>query len=305
MNAIRNIVIFAAAFMLVAATAWADTEVGTITGIDGPVLVDAFGTGEFLNAIPGESLYSKSVVKTEYGGTATIEVNGEITEMAPESTLLVENLLQSKERKKRFGWVRSIANTVKSVFKAAKSTSEDVVLGGRAAKAEESDVAWISEDVDEDTFYDAMEFVETGDWAGAVTLLQEVTDPLPGTFLPGELEYWKGYCQHQLENYNEAIIAYSNALTAIEVEPTDPWASPYYAEALFQFGYSAYLTGGFDDAVASMESLVPNVKYMILIDSLKETDDFSLAKRYVDEAVELFAGTEYAPAIEELANTLE
>ncbi|GAG23982.1 unnamed protein product, partial [marine sediment metagenome] len=99
MKVIRAIFICGAFILLIPAAALADDIVGTITSMEGAVFVDAFGTGEFLRAIPGESLYAKSVVKTEYEGSAAIEMGGVITELAPESTLIIGSLLESREKK--------------------------------------------------------------------------------------------------------------------------------------------------------------------------------------------------------------
>ena len=88
MKAIR--VFLAVAIMMLAGPAIlsADEVVASISGMDGPVFVDAFGTGVFIEAILGESLYEKSVVKTGYGGSAKIDAGGKITELAPESTAI-------------------------------------------------------------------------------------------------------------------------------------------------------------------------------------------------------------------------
>ena len=312
MKAIRTKAILVLAILFAPAAAQADTVVGTITGIEGAVLVDAFGTGEYIEAILGESLYAESIVMTEYGGNAIIDVGGKIAELASESTLAIADLLESRDKKKRFRWVATIVDAVKSVFKAAKGSPEDVVLGGRAAKAEEAEIGWITDDEDEDAFDAAMDYVDAEDWGEAVALLREIVDPLPGTFLPGEIGFWIGHCQYQLENYGEALKGYSASLSEIEAEPIDPWSLPYYEEALFQTGSSSYFVGGYSEAIAAMESLIPKVSdeyapfaYMIMIDSLREAGGKESAKRYLEVAGTLFADTEYSSGFDELAGELE
>ncbi len=307
MKAIRACM-FAVLVLLTPAAAFAETEVGTITLIDGMVYIDAFGTGDFIEAIPGEPLYENSVVKTGYDGTGIVEVNGKSTELVPESSLRIASLLESREREKRFRWVSSIVNAAKSVFKAVKGGSEDQLLGGRAAEVNEGSVGWVTEDDDQEVFGEAMRHVEAGEFGEAVTLLREITDPFPGTFLPGEVAYWIGYCQYQLENYDEALGAFSAAFSEIGSESADPWSLPYYKEALFQSGTASYLTGNFDDAVGTMKLLLSSDEYspfafLVIADSLKETGDLRGARDYLDQARALFAGTEYASGIDELAKS--
>ena len=301
---------FLAVVYLFPSVAYTDAVVGTITDIAGSVFVDAFGTGDFIDAIPGETLYAASVVKTGYGGMATIEVDGIITELAPESTLELEKLLETRDRKKRFRWAASVANAVKSIFKSAKSGCEDVVLGGRAAEVQDDSFGWITEDQDKEAFDEAMEYIESGELGGAVALLREIIDPLPGTFLPGEVDYWIGHCQYRLENYPEALLAHEAALSEIESEPLEPWSLPYYEDALFQFGSSSYFVGEYEDAVSAMESLIPESSddykpyaYMIMIDSLNECGRNRSAGQYLEKARTLFTGTAYAADIESLAET--
>jgi TolA-binding protein len=311
MKAIRGKLIFAVAILFAPVTAHADVVVGTITGIEGEVLVDAFGTGQYLEAILGEALYAKSYVITAYGGNAIIDVGGKNIELASESTIAIADLLESRDKKKRFRWLTSIVSAVKSVFDAAKGSSEDVVLGGRAGKVDESEVGWITDDEDEDAFDEAMDLVDTGEWGEAVAVLREIVDPLPGTFLPGEIGFWIGHCQYQLENYGEALKGYSDSLSEIEAGPIAPWSLPYYEEALFQTGSSLYFTGDYRDAIAAMESLIPEVSddyapfaYMIMIDSLREAGRTVSAKRYLDDARALFTDTEYTSGFDELAGEL-
>jgi TolA-binding protein len=311
MKAIRAFVSVAMVMCTAPATLSAADVVASISGMDGPVFVDAFGTGVFIEAILGESLYAESVVKTGYGGSAKIDVGGKITELAPESMIAITDLLETREKKKRFRWLSSIANAVKSVFRAAKGDSEDVVLGGRASRVDEAEVGWITDDEDEDAFSDAMTLVDEEQWSEAVALLREIVDPLPGTFLPGEIGFWIGHCQYQLENYREARSAYSDSLLEIESEAIDPWSLPYYEEALFQSGSSAYFTEEFSAAIDAMEELIPKVSeeykpytYMVLIDSLRETGATAAAKRYLANARSQFAGSEYASGFDELAKEL-
>ncbi len=311
MKAIRGKAIFVIAILFAPVAVQADAVVGTITGIEGAVLVDAFGTGEYIEAILGESLYAKSIVMTAYGGNAIIDVGGKITELASESAIAIVDLVESREKKKRYRWLSSIVNVVKSVFEAAKGSPEDVVLGGRAAKVAESEVGWITDDEDEDAFAEAMDLVDLEDWGEAIALLREIVDPLPGTFLPGEIGFWIGHCQYQLENYGEALKGYAASLSEIEAEPIDPWSLPYYEEALFQTGSSSYFIGGYSEAIAAMESLIPEVSddyapfaYMIMIDSLREAGRSTSAKRYLDDARAQFANTEYSSGFDELAGEL-
>ena len=311
MKAIRTKVFFVIAVLFAPAAVNADTVVGVITEIEGQVAVDAFGTGEYIEAIPGELLYDNSVVTTAYSSSANIEIDGKITVVASESAITIADLLESRVKKKRFRWISSVVDAVKSVFKAAKGGSEDVVLGGRAAKKEESEIGWITDDEDEDAFDEAMNLIDEEEWSAAVTQLREIVDPLPGTFLPGEVDFWIGQCQYQLENYGGALEGYFDSIAEIEAEPIDPWTLPYYEEALFQAGSTSYFIGGYEEAVSAMETLIPEASdeyapfaYMIMIDSLRESGQPASAQRYLEDARRKFGNTEYAAGFDELAGNL-
>ena len=309
----RDCILFTILLVLFAGLLPADSAVGTVSVVEGEVFIDAFATGDFIPAVPGEVLYEESVVKTGYDSRAVLDLDDRMTELPPETTLSVSGLVKSRERKKRFRWLRTIAGAVKAAFETITGGEEEVVLGGRAADvgSDDGSMGWIIEDEDEDAFAEALGFIEFGEWAEAVALLREIVDPLPGTFLPGEIDYWIGHCQYQLENYGAAADAFADSIAAARAESINFRALPYFEEALFQSGSSLYFTGRFAEAAETMAFLVENASelysafsYLILIDALRESGSTAEARRYLEVATERFADTEYAADFAALADEI-
>ena len=297
-NCIRAVCI--AVLLLLPFAASADSSVGEIAILSGEVAIDAFGTGDFIRAITGDVLYRQSVVRTGPGATAILRVDGETTEVASDSALSIGQLVRSHERVNKFGWLRQLSGAVKSAFDAVTGEKEEVVLGGRAGNANDNDdeVGWIVEDENEDAYREALILMAEDDFVEAVSRLKEIFDPLPGIFLPGEIEFWIGYCQYQLENYTAALEAYEAALQDIRLQRFDSRRLKFHEEILFQSGSSHYLIGNFAGAATAMASLADHVSdrygaytYLILIDSLLEMGSIERARSYLAEAASRIVGS--------------
>lgn len=305
MRTLRRSVILAAMVLLTFAAS-ADSAVGEISSLSGEVTIDAFGTGDYIRAIAGEVLYRQSVVRTGFGGKAVLTIGGRSAVVASESELAIGSLVQSRERRNRFGWLRSLTGTVKSAFDAVTGRQEDVALGPRAGNAGDSDqIGWVVEDENEDAFNEAIRLIGDDDFAGAIALLKEIYDPLPGTFLPGEVSFWIGHCQFQLENYVAALEAHKTALEEIREQRTNPRGIKYYDQIVFQSGASLYMTGDSVGAAETMASLAERVSddqaaltFFILIESLLATGAEDQARRYYADAPPVIAesglGAEFA-----------
>jgi tetratricopeptide (TPR) repeat protein len=258
-------------------------------------------------------LYRSSIVSTGPGSTAVVVVNGEKSVVPPQSSLVVDSLIGSRERIGRFGWLKSLTRAVKSAFNAITGKENAVVMGGRANNSGENDeIGWVMEDEDEQTFAEAMLLIEDGAYAEAIADLKLIVDPLPGAFLPGEIEFWVGYCQYQLENYAEADKAHKTALDEIQASPTDPEFYKYYHELLFQAGSARYLIGDFAGAVGPMELLAQTeddryaaYTYLILIDSLTEIGSKDRAREFLQYAQSHLSGSGYDEQFADLEQRLK
>ncbi len=237
----RIIVLFLLLFLVI--PVFSDSPVGSITQIEGSVTIDTFGTGDFITAIRHEVLYPASLVRTGSESKAVLSIGGKITVVPANSKQKIQDLIVTAPREKRFGWVRSLTGAVKSAFSAIAGTKDDVVLGGRASSSESPKVGWISEDEEKDAFDAALGFIENNLFDDAVDELLSIVDPLPGTFLPAEVEFWLGFSYYQLDLFEESRESHLKGLESLSDERLDPWALPYYEQMVFQAGTSSYITG--------------------------------------------------------------
>ncbi|MBT3274063.1 MAG: hypothetical protein HN368_12975 [Spirochaetales bacterium] len=286
---------------------FSDSPVGEITQIEGSVQVDTFGTGAYITAIRYEVLYAESVVSTGSDSKAVISIGDQVTVVPSNTKQNIKDLLISEPRVKRFGWVRALTGAVKSAFSTITGTKDEVVLGGRAASATAPKVGWISEDEDKDAFDAALDLIEVGSFADAAEELSSIVDPLPGTFLPAEVEFWLGYSYFQLEQYSDAKDSLLAGITSLGNERLDPWTLPFYEQMVFQAAASSYFTGEYAKSVELIEPVITRISadyapfaYLVLIDSLNETGNDQDAVKYLQDARKKYSGTEFAGDFSEL-----
>ena len=123
-----------------------EARVGSIKAAEGSVQIDAFGTGNFIAAISGDSLYQGSVIKTGFESKAELVLGTEEFTVPSDIEVGVEALLQSREKQKKTGWVPSFIKAVGRMISSSWKKEDSEVLGGRASKSETGADFWVTED---------------------------------------------------------------------------------------------------------------------------------------------------------------
>jgi tetratricopeptide (TPR) repeat protein len=240
-----------------AALATAEARVGTVKSIIGSVSIDAFGKGAFIPAAKGDDLYASSVVKTGASGRATLDLQGTSSEVAPNATVKVAELVAASAKKGGLKWFAAVGKLVKSFADASQRKEADAVLGSRAAEvgsAETSEMEWEVEETDATVLIpQARKSVEAGGYASALETLGKAEAP-EDPALAWQLSFWKGYCYFQVEDYPDAVKHLSAAYERSKSPSAKLGTPEERAMLLFQLGSSQYLLGKEKEAATVLEA---------------------------------------------------
>ena len=233
-----------------AAQAPAEARMGTVKSIIGSVSIDAFGKGAFIAAAKGDDLYASTVLKTGANGRATLDLQGQLSEVPPGATVKIAELVAAGAKKGGLKWFAAVGKLVKSFADASQRKEEDLVLGSRAAEVSGGDstgMVWEVEETDATVLIpQARKSIEAGSYASALGTLAKAETP-DDPSVAWQLSFWKGFCYFQVEDYSDAVRHLS---AARERWKSLPWlATPAdRAMLLFQLGSSLYLVGNEKEA---------------------------------------------------------
>jgi tetratricopeptide (TPR) repeat protein len=279
-----------------------DTVVGKIVSLAGKVAIDAFGRGSFIAAISGDILYASTVLKTEPGGNATVELPGGCFDIPSGATVKISDLLSSAAKKKDIGWLSALGNLLTSFSEALTGNKEELLLGSRSTKVDgtnEGGMDWAQEEISvEEAYARARAFIGEGRYDAALAALLSIGD-VENPQLYFELHFWTGFCFFQAQDYADAIPNLSTAhggLNSSLITASDP---EIRSVVLFQLGASYYFLGRESDAVPVLEELFAEgtgneyAQYgsVLLVRSLAARGDSVRARDVAEEAAARFRGT--------------
>ena len=278
----------------------ADGEIGKVVEFSGEVLIDAFGKGSFIQVVRDELLYEESILKTGLNGTVVIRLKEFQFEIPSGSIVNVSEFPGYEFEKNNFIWFQSILDLLKDVIKSPANYNEKTALGGRAGKTESEDMEWMSdEEIDKSNFFLAQKNIQTAQYSNALKYLFQIEDTQSIFFLPGAINFWKGFCYFQKGNFSDAekyLNTASLQFIYINFVNSD---FPYQNTVLFQLGVANYFLEQEAKAIEYFEALFeigpidkykPYV-YIFMIDSLAKAGDLNKAEIYLTEARKLYKGT--------------
>ncbi len=290
-------------FFLAGVLHGADIQVGRIQSFSGEVLIDAFGNGSFIEAVKGETLYRKSVLKTGEEGIARIIINEMEHEIPPGSNICISEILDSETKKGSFRWLKSLMDFVSEVTSASLVREEEVEAGGRGTGFDDemASMEWdIVPDDDESFFKSARTSIESENYSEALTFLSKIEDTDSDIFRVGEVCFWRGLCYYELGNYRDAVKYHSQAIKKNEGN-RDFDEQPFYGVLLFQLASSYYFLGQDSRVVSHLERLLAKgappeyepYSYLFLISALKNMGKESEAQEYLELTRDKYKGTSY------------
>ena len=249
-------ILFVLVCMLAGAPVFGDEEVGKIVAVDGYVVIDAFGTGDFIEAVAGDVLYAASIVQVDFESRAEIEIEGNSRVLPQDTRTSVTSLLETVQRTRNRSWLSSVAGVIKRAFAPASQKEEEVTLGGRARQVPStSSSVWVLDEEDDEVLYEkAIEFIEAGEYFDALEKLKAIFYP-PDSALPGELEWLQGHALYELELYESAAEMFEYAMIEIDSLSLGPDTVPFFSQLLFEHGIAQYLTGVSEGAVETFSRL--------------------------------------------------
>lgn len=237
--------------------ALAETRVGTVSSFVGTVSIDAFGKGAFIPAAKGDDLYASTVLKTGANGRATLDLQGQVSEVAPGATVNISDRFAASAKKGGLKWFAAIGNLVKSFVDASQNQEGDVVLGTREAEvkgAETAQTEWEIEETDLTVLIlQARKSIEAGNYASALETLEKAETP-DDPEVAWQLSFWKGLCYFQVEDYPDAVKHLSAAYERRGSSSVRHGAPEDRAMLLFQLGSSQYLVGNEKEAAAVLSA---------------------------------------------------
>ncbi|MAG13009.1 MAG: hypothetical protein CMN78_00245 [Spirochaetales bacterium] len=283
-----------------------ETRVGEIQSVEGPVTFDAYATGKFIAAMPGDALFEQSVIKTGFEGRAELLIGGERFTIPPDTEARIETLLESRRKQRKVGWLSSFIKYVGRWVSSSWKEEETAVLGGRASKSEASTDFWVTED---DVFLvKARELIAEEDYAEALEMLEAIQFA-PEDALPGEVEYLKGHLYYSMGFYEEATWHLGNADFEIEKSGYNFSEIPFYTLLHFERASSHYFSGDYDMSQSILTVLIQGgpgelepYALLMLAQVLREAGNITESRRLAEEALGSYRGTPFEADFSVLAD---
>jgi hypothetical protein len=297
----RVVPLIVAALLVVATPASfaADTAVGTISSLSGKVEIDAFGKGAFIAAVRGDRIYTTTVIRTGPRSSATIELQGKLSQIPPDTTFRIVDAMEGQRRTNRLGWFPALLGVVRDAVASFGTSGSDVVLGSKAAEVTADDEEWIVEEDDpQEQLIDARKAVRGGDWLHALTILDAIPGSAIDSLPPGEISFLRGSACFGLGDYANASMRLAEAEPLIRGS-ADPKAAEILPVLLFQLGASRFFVGKDGPAVETLTSFVAlganspfaPYGYQLLLQALMARGERARAQQVLAQAKVRFAGT--------------
>ena len=260
MNRATSFVILSACFFLSAAIpGFCEKQVGSVQQITGSALIDAFGTGDFIDAEEEDKLYEETVLRTGSESEVEIVIQDEPMMVPSDVEIRIERVLATSAKKRRFGWFSSVFNSIKRIL-GPKDDEKEEVLGGRAAEVEPStsETTWIiGEDDDNELFKQARNFIDEEQYNDALVKLDAIFFS-PEKAGPGEVAFLKGHAFYGLGLFDASVLPFEEALLEIENFGIDIQYIDYYPLLLFELGSAHYMLDNFEEAISTLTLAIGN-----------------------------------------------
>lgn len=314
MNRATILVIFSACFFLSAAMpGFCEKQVGSVQQITGSVLIDAFGTGDFIDAEEEDKLYEETVLRTGFESELEIMIRDEPMLIPADVEIRIERVLATSTKKRRFGWFSSVFNSIKRII-SPKDDEKEEVLGGRAAEVEPStsETAWIiGEDDDNELFKQARNFIDEERYSDALMKLDAIFfDPEKAG--PGEVAFLKGHAYYGMGLFDVSVPSFEEALEEIEDFGIDVQYIDYYPLLLFELGFAHYMLDNFKEAISTLALAIENndsellpYAHLVFVMSVRDSGQTDEASRHAQEAAQTYKGTLFESEFTALISTEE
>lgn len=286
--------------LCVAFPAIGEKQVGSVQDISGEVSIDAFGTGDFIEAEVEDPLYEQSVLVTGSESEVEIELNDETIIIPADVEVLIETVLSTQTKKKKIGWLASAFSTIKRILGPKEEEEEEKVLGGRAAEADSTEPIWLlGEEDDNALFQQAQEFIDEGRYTEALERLDGIFF-IPDEALPGEVAFLKGHAYYSLGLFDVSIQAFGEALKEIENFGMDIQYIDFHSLLLFELGSSCYMTEKFEEAEAALtraiedeDSELAPYALLMLVMNMHDSGKVHDARGMAEQAMNTYRGTPF------------
>jgi len=195
----------AIALSVVSTAAIAQTPIGSIEKLFGVVDIDAFGVGEFVDAVVPEAVYEASVVRTGYESWAYVTIDGEEHTIGPNSTTPVSTFVSNRRQGKSEGF---FARVLRELTRSLSPPEDDeIVAGGRAAEVQGETTAWVF-DIDPNEMYaEALHQIDAGRFESAVESLRLIEFPEDGDYEVEEYYVNLAYALMGMGDFHAAMAA--------------------------------------------------------------------------------------------------
>jgi tetratricopeptide (TPR) repeat protein len=228
-------------------------QAGKVLVINGQVWLDAFGNNDFVEAIQGDWLYEKSVLKTGKESKAVIQLGQHQKTVPAQTSLSIKELLDVEVNEKDFKWFKDIKEILGATLDALLNGEESVALGSKGNdQAKNSSLFTLLEDnqTDIDALNAARLDMNEKQYAAALLSLGKITSSEKLGFYTGEYAYLKGVCYFQMSEYKKAQAALKSSYQSVQREINQKGFKPYFVmPLLFQLASSHYLLNEAPDAI--------------------------------------------------------
>ncbi|MEE8441300.1 MAG: hypothetical protein V3S41_06230 [Spirochaetia bacterium] len=271
--------------IVVSVAALAQAPIGSIEAMFGFVEIDAFGVGEFVDALAPEAVYEASVVRTDYESWAYITIDGEEHTVGPNSTTPVSTFISEQRRGRSEGFFARILREL------ARSLSppEDQILvaGGRAAEIQGPTTSWVFEIDPNELFEEALHQIGAGRFESAVESLRLIEFPEDGDY---EIEEYYVNLVYALMGMGDFYAAMSAGFEYALVEPDPDYVNLLTDRLQLLGGIAAYYAGEDQIAAVSLDAYLDDqplasaaaeaisVKYSLLRDTDRNAEAASLLR---------------------------
>jgi len=239
----------AGVLVVVSAAALAQSPIGSIEELFGFVEIDAFGVGDFVDAVAPEAVYESSVVRTEYESWAYITIDGEDHTVGPNSITPVSTFISDRRRGRSVGFFGRILRELTRSL--APPEDDEIIAGGRAAEIQGPTTSWVFDVDPNELFEEALHQIDAGRFESAVESLRLIEFPEDGDYKIEEYYVNLVYALMGLGDFHAAMAASFE----YSMDEPDPEGVGLLTERLqLLSGISAYYAGEDGIANASLDA---------------------------------------------------
>lgn len=310
----KKIIIIAVLTILCLLPLCAD-EVGTVISFSGPVLIDAFGNGTFIDVVENDVLYPESVLKTGNSAYVVIKIGNLTNEIGPDQLIILADLISHEQDKE---WLKSIMLTIGNILDYYFIEEDTRPFGARGDKNNDELFKWEDELNHElNDIKTIKEKIKQKKYNSALDLTTEKDNTDDPEVVTEEIQYLKGYCYFQLKDYEKA----DEYLSTLSMNLTEAIKS-YTSEdkrahsQLLMLGLSNYLTNDYEQAIIYLKDLLKLYKknkeqiitpyiHWILVDAYNAIGDKQQANKYMKLVDKAFKNTQLEEKFNRYLDTIK